>query len=179
VLASSGTLLTLAEVSATFAGFAALVTLFARRRVEGSATHDLLRLRLVIGASVMIVMAALVPVAIVGLGLSERTTWQLSAAIFLVLTYSIIGNFISSYSTVKWSFPPDRLAVSIVIFLEVLIQASLISIIVGVEEERQYGLYISALIATMAQAAFVFLRLVESAFATITYKPTTLASKSG
>jgi hypothetical protein len=40
----------LAEVSATFAGFAALVTLFARKRVQGGAAHDLLRLRLVIGA---------------------------------------------------------------------------------------------------------------------------------
>jgi len=47
ILVYTDALLTLAEVSATFAGFAALVTLFARRRMEGAAVHDLLRLRLV------------------------------------------------------------------------------------------------------------------------------------
>jgi hypothetical protein len=46
MLAYTDVLLTLAAASATFAGFAAPVTLFARRRLEGTATHDLLRLRL-------------------------------------------------------------------------------------------------------------------------------------
>ncbi len=69
MLNHSETLMTLAEVSATFAGFAALVTLFARRWIEGGAAHDLLRLRLVIGASVTVVVASLMPVAIAGFGL--------------------------------------------------------------------------------------------------------------
>jgi len=71
VLEHSEALMTLAEVSATFAGFAALVTLFARRRVEGGTVHDLMRLRIVIGTSVAAVMAALFPVAAAGLGLPE------------------------------------------------------------------------------------------------------------
>jgi hypothetical protein len=66
MLAQTDALLTIAEVSATFAGFAALVTLFARRRVAGEAVHDLLRLRLVIGASVIAVVAALIPVSLAG-----------------------------------------------------------------------------------------------------------------
>ena len=69
MLSHSDALLTIAEVSATFAGFAALVTLFARRRVDGAVAHDLLRLRLVIGMSVVVVMAALIPVAVAGFGL--------------------------------------------------------------------------------------------------------------
>ena len=166
-------LLTLAEVSATFAGFAALVTLFARRRLEGAAAHDLLRLRLVIGVSVVVVMAALIPVAIAGLGFDEKLTWQLSAAIFLLLIYFVIGSFIVSYATVKGSFPPDRLAVLVAVVLEVLIQASLILVLFGVTEERLYGLYVSALIGTIGQAAFVFLRLVSSTFSTIVYKTET------
>ena len=56
MLDESDALLTIAEVAATFAGFAALVTLFGRRRVAASALHDLLRLRLVIGASVITVV---------------------------------------------------------------------------------------------------------------------------
>jgi len=170
VLVYTDALLTLAEVSATFAGFAALVTLFARRRLEGAAAHDLLRLRLVIGASVVVVMAALIPVAMAGFGLTDKMTWQISAAIFLLLIYFLIGSFIASYGTVKGSFPPDKLAVVVAVVLEVLIQASLIAVSLGVAEERLYGLYISALIGTIGQAAFVFLRLIDSTFATIVYK---------
>ena len=164
------TLMTLAEVSATFAGFAALVTLFARRRVEGGAAHDLMRLRLVIGASVVVVMGALIPVAIAGFGVPEATIWRSSALVFQILICFVIGSFLSSYRTVRGSFPPDRLAVLVAVGLEILIQFSLITILFGGVEERHYGLYIAALIGTVGQAAFVFLRLVESSFANIVHK---------
>jgi hypothetical protein len=177
MFAYTDALLTLAEVSATFAGFAALVTLFARRRLEGTAAHDLLRLRLVIGASVVVVMAALIPVAIAGFGLPDKLSWQLSAGIFLALIYMLIGSFILSYNTVKGSFPPDRLAVSVVFGLAVLIQASLAAVLLGNTEERLYGLYISALIGTIGQAAFVFLRLISSTFSTIVYKTEVVVSQ--
>lgn len=176
MLDHSEALMTLAEVSATFAGFAALVTLFARRRVEGGAAHDLMRLRIVIGASVAAVMAALVPVAAAGLGLPEAAIWQTSALFFLALLYFVIASFISSYKTVRGSFPPDKLAVIVALTLEILIQIALITILLGGAEERQYGLYIAAIIGTIGQAGFVFLRLVESSFATIVYRTDKAAS---
>jgi hypothetical protein len=169
ILVHTDALLTLAEVSATFAGFAALVTLFARRRLEGAATHDLLRLRLVIGLSIVAVMASLVPVAIAGFGLPETMTWQFSAAIFLMLTYFVFGSFIASYSTAKTTFPPDKLAVFVAVVLEILIQLALILVLFGIIEAQSYGLYVSALISTIGQAAFVFLRLISSTFSTIVY----------
>ncbi len=178
MLAQSEALMTLAEVSATFAGFAALVTLFARRRVEGGAAHDLMRLRLVIGASVAAVMAALFPVAAAGLGLPETIIWQASALLFLTLIYFVIGSFISSYKTVKGTFPPDKLAVIVAIGLEILIQVSLITILLGYADEQQFGLYIAAIIGTIGQAGFVFLRLVESSFSMIVYKADKRASTS-
>jgi hypothetical protein len=55
--------------------------------------------------------------------------------------------------------------------LEVFILAGLVTVIVGLADERHYGLYVSALIGTIAQAAFVFLRLVESTFSTIVTPP--------
>jgi hypothetical protein len=171
MLAQTDALLTIAEVSATFAGFAALVTLFARRRVAGEAVHDLLRLRLVIGASVIAVVAALIPVALAGYGINTEVTWRVSAATFLLLIYFVIGSFISSYNPVKASFAPDFLAVSVALVLEVFIQIALVVIVLGFATERHYGLYVSALIGTIAQAAFVFLRLVESAFSSIIVRP--------
>jgi hypothetical protein len=170
MLEQTDALLTIAEVSATFAGFAALVTLFARRRVDGAVAHDLLRLRLVIGMSVVVVMAALIPVAVAGFGLAESIAWQLSAAVFLLLIYFVISSFVTSYIPVKGSFPPDNLAVVVSVSMEILIQVCLILVLVGVASERQYGLYISALIATIGQVAFIFLRLVGSTFSGIVYK---------
>jgi hypothetical protein len=170
VLEHSEALMTLAEVSATFAGFAALVTLFARRRVEGGTVHDLMRLRIVIGTSVAAVMAALFPVAAAGLGLPEGMIWQASVLLFMVLLYFVIGSFVSSYKSVRGTFPPDKLAVMVALGLEILIQISLITILVGGAGERQFGLYIAAIIGTIGQAGFVFLRLVESSFSTIAYR---------
>ena len=170
MLNQTATLMTLAEVAATFAGFAALVTLFARRRLEGGATHDLMRLRLVIGTSVVVVMGALIPLAIAGFGVQEATVWRTSALILLVLICFVIGSFLSSYGTVRGSYPPDKLAVMVAIGLEILVQFSLIKILFDGAEERHYGLYVSALIGTIGQATFVFLRLVESSFTTIVHK---------
>lgn len=171
MLEQSDALLTIAEVAATFAGFAALVTLFGRRRVAASAVHDLLRLRLVIGTSVVAVVAALLPTALAGYGLDAAIVWRVAASTFLLLTFFILGSFISSYNHVKGSFAPDRLAVSVAFVLEVFILAGLVTVIVGLADERHYGLYVSALIGTIAQAAFVFLRLVESTFSTIVTPP--------
>jgi hypothetical protein len=166
-LAQVDALLSIAEIAATFAGFAALVTLFARRRVAGSGAHDLLRLRLVITASVVVVITALIPVALIGYGLGEGLTMRLAAGIFLVLVYLALASFIGSYQPVRGLFPPDRLAVGVAAVLELLVQIALIMIVLDFLPERHSGLYLSALVATLSQAAFVFLRLVESTFASI------------
>ncbi len=171
MLEQSAALLSIAEIAATFAGFAALVTLFGRRRVANTAVHDLLRLRLVIAASVVAVVAALIPVALTGYGLDPTLSWRLAAGAYLLLIYLAIASFISSYRSVRGSFPPDRLAVSVAAILEVFIQIALLLILFGFEAERHNSLYISAVVGTLAQAAFVFLRLVESAFGTIVVKP--------
>jgi len=88
----------------------------------------------------------------------------------MVLLYFVIGSFVSSYKSVRGTFPPDKLAVMVALGLEILIQISLITILVGGAGERQFGLYIAAIIGTIGQAGFVFLRLVESSFSTIAYR---------
>lgn len=163
-------MLAIAEIAATFAGFAALVTLFARRRIEGAGAHDLLRLRLVITASVVVAITALIPVALTGYGLGDSLTMRLAAGIFLVLVYLSIVSFIRSYRPVRGSFPPDRLAVGVAAALELVVQVALILIVLDCLPGRQTSLYLSALVATLAQAAFVFLRLVESTFRSIVFR---------
>ncbi len=77
MLESTETLLSMAEIAAALAGFAALVSVIRRTSdTPADAVHDLLRLRLVIASSVAGVAAALIPVGIDGYGLAPETTWR-------------------------------------------------------------------------------------------------------
>jgi hypothetical protein len=162
---NTDTLLALAEIGAAFAGFAALVSVIRRRSGRAAeAAHDLLRLRLVIGSSVAGVAAALIPVGLAGYGLEPVLVWRLAALIFLIFDNGIIVSFITAYQPVRGTFPPDRLAVALVSALEVVEQASLVAVVLGLGFETPFALYVTALIANICQAGFIFSRFVGSAF---------------
>jgi hypothetical protein len=165
MLDNTDTLLSLAEIAAAFAGFAALVSVIRRRAARRpDALHDLLRLRLVISSSVAGVAAALVPVGLAGYGLDPAVVWRVAAVIFLVFDNGIIASFIASYRPVRGQFPPDRLAVALVTSLEVLEQASLVVVVLGLPFGNASALYVTALIANICQTGFIFVRFVGSAF---------------
>ena len=165
MLEGAGTLLALAEIGAAFAGFAALVSVLRGGSDQpAQAIHDLLRLRLVISSSVAGVAAALIPLGLAGYGLDPDVAWRVAAAVFLVFDNGIIASFIGAYRPVRGKFPPDRLAVSVVSFLELVEQASLLAVIVGLSLAPYQALYTTALIANICQAGFIFVRFVESTF---------------
>jgi hypothetical protein len=165
MLENTDTLLALAEIAAAFAGFAALVSVIRRGSTQPvEAVHDLLRLRLVIASSVAGVAAALIPVGLAGYGINPDLTWRLAAVIFLAFDNGIIVSFFGAYRPVRGSFPPDRLAVIIVSTLEVLEQVSLVAVVIGLPFANGPALYITALIANICQAGFIFVRFVGSAF---------------
>jgi O-antigen/teichoic acid export membrane protein len=165
MLEDTDTLLSMAEITAVFAGFAALVTVIRRGSDQpGDAVHDLLRLRLVIASSVTGVAAALVPVGLAGYGLDPGLTWRLAALIFLILDNGVIVSFLGSYKPVRGTFPPDRMAVILVSLLEVVEQVSLLAVILGVTFGSASALYVTALIANLCQAGFIFVRFVGSSF---------------
>jgi hypothetical protein len=158
------TLLTVAEIAATFAGFAALVSALGRRVTSGRALHDLLRLRLVIATSLIVVVAALVPSALARFDLAADTVWRMAAALFLALTYAEIGSFVMNYRPVREEFPPDLLAAAAAVLLQIVVQAALLTILADAFIEYHDALYVTALVAMLCTAAFVFMRLVESTF---------------
>lgn len=165
MLENTDTLLSMAEIAAAFAGFAALVSVIRRASDQpADAVHDLLRLRLVISSGVAGVAAALIPVGLAGYGLDTGVIWRLAALIFLIFDNGIIVSFIGSYRPVRGTFPPDRLAVAIVSSLEAVEQASLIAVVLGITFGNAPALYVTALIANLCQAGFVFVRFVGSAF---------------
>ena len=100
----------------------------------------------------------------------EKLSWRLAAGVFLLLVYLSILSFLNAYQDVRGHFPPDRLAVGVAAILEVFIQVALIIVVLGFFSDSHFGLYVSALIGTLTQAAFVFLRLVESTFTGIVEK---------
>ena len=165
MLENTDTLLALAEIAAAFAGFAALVSVIRRASDQvADAVHDLLRLRLVISSSVAGVAGALIPVGLAGYGLEVSLIWRLAALIFLVFDNGIIVSFIGSYRPVRGSFPPDRLAVILVTSLEAVEQMSLFAVVLGITYGNAPALYVTALIANICQAGFIFVRFVGSAF---------------
>lgn len=162
---NTDTLLSLAEIAAAFAGFAALVSVIRRGSdQEGDALHDLLRLRLVISSSVAGVAAALIPIGLAGYGLDAGLVWRVAALVFLIFDNGIIAAFLNTYRPVRSRFPPDRLAVALVTFLEIIEQVCLITVILGLPFGNAAALYVTALIANICQAGFVFVRFVGSAF---------------
>ena len=165
MLENTDTLLSMAEIAAAFAGFAALVSVIRRTsETPFDAVHDLLRLRLVIASSVAGVAAALIPVGIDGYGLDPSLTWRLSALIFLFFDNGILTSFFAAYRPVKGAFTPDRLAVTVVGALEVVEQASLLIVLFALPVGNAPALYVTALIANICQAGFIFVRFVGSAF---------------
>ena len=164
MLPNADALLSLAEVAAAFAGFAALVSVIPRGLQRTSAPmHDLLRLRLVIASGVAGVAAALIPVGLSGY-IDGDWVWRISAMVFLVLDNGIILSFVGAYQPVRGQFPPDRLAVVVVSGMELAEQASLVVIVLGVGPLDPAALYVTALITNICQAGFVFVRFVGSTF---------------
>ncbi len=165
MLDNTDTLLSLAEIAAAFAGFAALVSVIRRGTNQpADAAHDLLRLRLVIGGSVAGVVAALVPVGLIGYGLDSAISWRIAAVLFLIFDNGILVSFSGAYKPVRGTFPPDLLAVVVVLCLELVEQISLIVILFGLVPGNAPALYVTALIANICQAGFIFVRFVGSAF---------------
>jgi hypothetical protein len=65
---------------------------------------------------------------------------------------------------VRGSFEPDRLAVFVVMVLEVGEQGSLAAVVLGLAVSNAPALYVTALIANLCQVGFIFVRFVGSAF---------------
>lgn len=160
----TGNLLNIAEISAAFAGFAALVSVLRKRGTRADTLHNILRLRIVISTSMVVVVAALVPVGLTSFHLSDRLVWGLSAGILLLLNYGVIFSFVKSYKPVQDRFPPDRFAVGVVFALELMDQIALVLIVFNFWPTLNYPLYLAALIFNICQAAFVFVRFVASEF---------------
>ena len=150
-IGSTDSLMNLAEIAAAFAGFSALVSVLRTRDVRTETAHNILRLRIVISTSVLVVAASLIPVGLMNFQLPDEIIWRISAVILLALNYGIIYSFTKSYRPVRGEFPADRLAVGIVGTLELLDQLLLFMVILNIWPSLNYPFYFAALVFNLCQ----------------------------
>lgn len=155
-------LLTVAEVGATFAGFAGLVTILARR-VGQTATsevevHLLYRMLLV---SMLAVAAALAPRLPLRFGASELQAWRISCAAFFVgwLLYYVpaVRRVIAVIDPAKLTGGRPLLYFNQLV--HVIVGLGLITGASGLWGEATPAIYLSALCAMLYMAGVLFVTL--------------------
>lgn len=154
---------TLAEIAGVFVGFGALIAVTRR----GEVAQDLASgLRAVVTIGLIVVVAALVPIAVGRFGLQGHALWLISSLIFLGLMWAVI--------VASARLPADRRLITrqargrpllwafFWIGLEVPIHLALLVVILGVAPDLDPALYLTALVVNLFQAAFVLAQLVYS-----------------
>jgi hypothetical protein len=153
--------LAIAEIAGVFVGFGALISLLRDRQEAGR-----FALHAVIVNGLVALVASLIPVALNEYGLTGRELWGWSSGVFLALCWAAIGATLrnpeirSATATDARAYP----AISIVfwVFLEVPIELPLVLVLFGFAARYAPALYVTALILTLVQAAFMLARVVFS-----------------
>jgi hypothetical protein len=151
--------LSIAEIAGVFVGFGALISLSRDRAVEARAL-----LRAVVTIGLLVLVAALLPVALARYGLTDRTLWGWSSAGFLLMIWIVIVGFLLDPEHRAWAKADARANPALTAFfwvvLEVPIQVPLVLVLLGVAPTLAAAFYVTALVLNLFQAAFVLARLV-------------------
>lgn len=155
-------LLSLAEVAATFAGFAALAGIIGHFAPE-AARLDVERLKTVVIASVLVVVTALLPVVVWRFGVPARLVWQFSSGVALVLNGLALW-MVARAGRRSGLHSADRLFTLIGYGLEIPVQLALIANLLLLFPDQAGALYLVFLYLCLCQAVLVFLLLIASLF---------------
>ena len=156
-------LLTLAEVSVAFAGFASLASLFGRSQRAEKTTVDAMRMMNMLTASLSATLFSLIPILFVSLQLQEKEIWRYSGAVAFVVwglaTYFIRGRAKRTRATEGFS----RKASVINTLLSMTVSVLFLVCIAGFLA-NSFAAYFSALLGMLAVSGILFFRLIESLF---------------
>ncbi|WP_401000553.1 hypothetical protein [Agromyces sp. GXQ0307] len=146
----------IAEIAGVFVGFAALISVTGRDEIGPS---QLAQVRAVVTIGLVVIVAALLPVALAAYGLHAPVLWRVSSGLFLVLVWVVIvlalrrpENRRSARTQARRS--PGLTAVFWGV-LEVAIQVPLLLAVLGVVEDLARAFYTTALVVHLFEAAFV------------------------
>ncbi|GAA1058936.1 hypothetical protein [Agromyces bracchium] len=156
----------IAEIAGVFVGFAALISVTGRDEIAPS---QLAQVRAVVTIGLVVIVAALLPVALSAYGLDAPVLWRVSSGLFLVLVWVVMAlalrrpeNRRSARTQARRS--PGLTAVFWGV-LEVAIQVPLLLAVLGVVEDLARAFYTTALVVHLFEAAFVLGQLVYARMA--------------
>ena len=151
--------LSIAEIAGIFVGFGALMSVLRDRQEEG-----LVALRVVILNGLLVLVAALIPVALSHYGLAGRALWSWSSGAFLVVCWTAILGSLRERET-RREVMDDTMAnpapaVVFWVFFEIPIQVPLVLALLGIASSLAPAFYVTALVLNLFQAAFLLARVV-------------------
>lgn len=158
-------LLTLAEVSVAFAGFAGVVAVFGRNDPATWTFADRSRFYSLVSTSLSVVFLSLVPIALAALEIPVSTVWRLTSGLFLVYLGTSLVVWFRQFCAAS---DQERLVVSSLVLWGVMLCDAVIlglltyDMILG----AAVGPYLLALILMAGQSAFYFARLLVLSFGT-------------
>lgn len=158
-LSGESALLTTAEVAVAFAGFASVVTAFQRRDSDGLEPQDAIRFQLMITASLVAALFALLPFAISFFGAREATVWAVSSGLLAVY---LVGSTIPVVRRTRSLTSSRALHPGIAgSFLGAAALTTLLLVLnaVGLVFERELGPYFAGLLYLLVLSGFSFARL--------------------
>jgi len=160
MIEESNALETIAEISATISGFAALASVLGED--PESKGQRFVRLRGVVSNGLLMTFCALIPVAFQHVGIADENMWRLTGAIALPLTWlAVYRNTRRSVSSgIKLNEEASYVGFA---FLGVS-QISLVAVTSGVFPDIAGFLYIVFLLVALATIAIDFLDLLDKLF---------------
>jgi len=157
----SDLLLTIAEISIAFAGFASVVAAFSRFRLEAEAA--IFRVRLMVIVSLSTLLFALLPLLPPKFGASEAASWQISAMIIAVI---IIALSLWAWRRLKPLYSIGLIHTQKITAVwytcTAILIAGLIASAVGLLAELAPAIYLSTLFFGLVLCSFYFIMLIAA-----------------
>lgn len=151
----------IAEIAGVFVGFGALISVTRGDEIDAD---RLGQIRAVVTIGLVVIVAALVPVALSRYSVPDRTLWTISSLIFLIISWAVIVLSLrrpeNRELVIDQAQSTPVRALFFWVLLELPIQVPLILSVLGVWPDLQPAFYLTALVFNLFEAAFVLAQFV-------------------
>ena len=155
-----GLFVTIAEIAGVFVGFAALIAVTRRSEIDAA---QLGQIQAVVTIGLLVVVAALVPVALNAYDVAGHGLWVISSLVYFVLNWVVIilALRIPKYRQIAGAQArTSPVTAAFFWLLEVAVQLPLLLVIFGVNRDLDLAFYLTALVVHLFEAAFILAQLV-------------------
>lgn len=156
-------LIGMAEIAGVFVGFGALISATRRSEIE---VAQLAQIRAVVTTGLVVIVAALIPVGLDRYGVRGHTLWFVSSLVFLIISWSVIILALRRPENRAMILSQARAnpvqSSFFWLFLELPIQIPLLLTVLGLRPELEAAFYLTALVLSLFEGAFVLTQFVYS-----------------